>query len=73
GEYQTVIKPSSSLFRHSRAIAGSTILGSGDVASVSDVPASVSYAVEATRPGGSGRSPFSLYAHTPIEQIQHNS
>ncbi len=73
GEYQTVIKPLSSLFRHLRAIAGSTILGSGDVALVLDVPALVSYAVEATRPGGSGRTPFSLYANTPIEQIQHNS
>ncbi|MBI3382338.1 MAG: chemotaxis protein CheA [Aquabacterium sp.] len=73
GEYQTVIKPLSSLFRHLRAIAGSTILGSGDVALVLDVPALVSYAVEATRPGGSGRTPFSLYASNPIEQVQHNS
>ncbi|MFT3858503.1 MAG: chemotaxis protein CheA [Aquabacterium sp.] len=60
GEYQTVIKPLSSLFRHLRAIAGSTILGSGDVALVLDVPALVSYAIEATRPGGSGHTPFSL-------------
>jgi two-component system chemotaxis sensor kinase CheA len=60
GEYQTVIKPLSSLFRHLRAIAGSTILGSGDVALVVDVPALVSYAIEATRPGGSGRTPFHL-------------
>lgn len=73
GEYQTVIKPLSSLFRNLRAIAGSTILGSGDVALVLDVPALVSYAVEATRPGGSGRTPFSLYANTPAEQIQHSS
>lgn len=73
GEYQTVIKPLSSLFRHLRAIAGSTILGSGDVALVLDVPALVSYAVEATRPGGSRRTPFSLYASSPIEQVQHNS
>jgi two-component system chemotaxis sensor kinase CheA len=51
GEYQTVIKPLSSLFRHLRAIAGSTILGSGDVALVLDVPALVSYATESTRPG----------------------
>ncbi len=73
GEYQTVIKPLSSLFRHLRAIAGSTILGSGDVALVLDVPALVSYAVEATRPGGSRRTPFSLYATPSIEQIQHHS
>jgi two-component system, chemotaxis family, sensor kinase CheA len=56
GEHQTVIKPLSSLFRHLRAIAGSTILGSGDVALVVDVPALVSYAVDATRPGRSGHA-----------------
>jgi two-component system chemotaxis sensor kinase CheA len=56
GEYQTVIKPLSSLFRHLRAIAGSTILGSGDVALVLDVPALVHHATEATRPG---------HAHSP--------
>lgn len=52
GEYQTVIKPLSSLFRHLRAIAGSTILGSGEVALVVDVPALVHYAIESTRPAG---------------------
>jgi two-component system chemotaxis sensor kinase CheA len=65
GEYQTVIKPLSHLFRHLRAIAGSTILGSGDVALVLDVPALVGYAVEATRPGGTGRTPF---RHKPVAQ-----
>lgn len=73
GEYQTVIKPLSSLFRHLRAIAGSTILGSGDVALVLDVPALVSYAVEATRPGGSGRTPFSLNTNGHPSQIQQHS
>jgi two-component system chemotaxis sensor kinase CheA len=58
GEYQTVIKPLSSLFRHLRAIAGSTILGSGDVALVLDVPALVHFATDATRPGQSQVSPF---------------
>jgi two-component system, chemotaxis family, sensor kinase CheA len=64
GEYQTVIKPLSSLFRHLRAIAGSTILGSGDVALVLDVPALVGYATESTRPGQThslaGGSPFAV-------------
>ncbi|MDO9238369.1 MAG: chemotaxis protein CheA [Aquabacterium sp.] len=69
GEYQTVIKPLSSLFRHLRAIAGSTILGSGDVALVVDVPALVSYAVEATRPGGTGRTPFEVSTRS-IERVQ---
>jgi len=67
GEYQTVIKPLSSLFRHLRAIAGSTILGSGDVALVVDVPALVTYAVEATRPGGTGRTPFNLTSTSTTE------
>ena len=38
GEHQTVIKPLSGIFQHLRALAGSTILGSGDVALVLDVP-----------------------------------
>jgi two-component system chemotaxis sensor kinase CheA len=45
GEHQTVIKPLSSMFRHLRAIAGSTILGSGDVALVLDVPALTDFAM----------------------------
>jgi two-component system chemotaxis sensor kinase CheA len=67
GEYQTVIKPLSSLFRHLRAIAGSTILGSGDVALVLDVPALVRYAIEATRPGGAGHTPFRPLEAPPSE------
>jgi two-component system chemotaxis sensor kinase CheA len=38
GEFQTVIKPLGSLFRNLRGISGSTILGSGDVALILDVP-----------------------------------
>ncbi len=38
GEFQTVIKPLGTLFRNLRGIAGSTILGSGDVALILDVP-----------------------------------
>ena len=49
GEYQTVIKPLGELFRHLPAIAGSTILGSGEVALVVDVPALVAFATEFTR------------------------
>ena len=41
GEYQTVIKPLGELFRHLRCIAGSTVLGSGEVALILDVPALV--------------------------------
>ncbi|MFA6444665.1 MAG: chemotaxis protein CheA, partial [Sterolibacterium sp.] len=37
GEFQTVIKPLGAIFRHLRGIAGSTILGSGEVALILDV------------------------------------
>jgi two-component system chemotaxis sensor kinase CheA len=39
GEYQTVIKPLGRMFREVRGISGSTILGSGEVALILDVPA----------------------------------
>jgi len=38
GEFQTVIKPLGDLFRHVKGIGGSTILGSGEVALILDVP-----------------------------------
>jgi two-component system chemotaxis sensor kinase CheA len=41
GEFQTVIKPLGTLFKHLRGIGGSTILGTGDVALILDVPALV--------------------------------
>jgi two-component system chemotaxis sensor kinase CheA len=44
GEFQTVIKPLGQLFRHVQGISGSTILGSGDVALILDVPALVKVA-----------------------------
>lgn len=39
GEFQTVIKPLGSIFNQVTCISGSTILGSGDVALILDVPA----------------------------------
>jgi two-component system chemotaxis sensor kinase CheA len=45
GEHQTVIKPLAGIFRHLKALAGSTILGSGDVALVLDVPALTDFAM----------------------------
>jgi two-component system, chemotaxis family, sensor kinase CheA len=57
GEHQTVIKPLAGIFRHIKALAGSTILGSGDVALVLDMQGVVaaaeassvpSYAIKAT-------------------------
>jgi len=45
GEFQTVIKPLGSMFAQSHCISGSTILGSGDVSLILDVPALVKQAV----------------------------
>jgi len=39
GELQTVIKPLGKLFGHVQGVGGSTILGSGEVALIIDVPA----------------------------------
>lgn len=39
GEFQTVIKPMGRLFTHLRGIGGSTILGTGEVALILDMPA----------------------------------
>ncbi|WP_150910280.1 chemotaxis protein CheA [Marinobacter halotolerans] len=39
GEHQTVIKPLSGIFAHLKGLSGSTILGSGQVALILDVPA----------------------------------
>lgn len=37
GEIQTVIKPMNRIFRHLRAVSGTSILGSGDIALILDV------------------------------------
>jgi two-component system chemotaxis sensor kinase CheA len=44
GEFQTVIKPLGSLFKHLRGIGGSTILGTGEVALILDVAALIQLA-----------------------------
>lgn len=44
GEFHTVIKPLGTLFRQLRGLAGSTIMGTGDVALIVDVPSLVSMA-----------------------------
>ena len=38
GEFQTVIKPLGKLFRNLKGVGGSTILGTGEVALILDVP-----------------------------------
>ncbi len=42
GEYQTVIKPLGKVFENLKGLSGATILGSGEVAMIVDVPALVS-------------------------------
>ncbi|WP_420474665.1 chemotaxis protein CheW [Noviherbaspirillum sp. ST9] len=44
GEFQTVIKPLGKMFSQVKCISGSTILGSGEVALILDVPALVQHA-----------------------------
>jgi len=41
GEYQTVIKPLGKVFQNLKGISGATILGSGEVAMIIDVPSLV--------------------------------
>ena len=50
GEHQTVIKPLSGILRHLKALAGSTILGSGDVALVLDMQGVMAAALQAAQP-----------------------
>jgi len=59
GEYQTVIKPLGQMFNQVSCISGSTILGSGDVALILDVPALVRQAVSK---GSSAQSTAALAA-----------
>jgi len=47
GEFQTVIKPLGELFKHVRGVGGSTILGSGEVALILDVPQLIQLAASA--------------------------
>ena len=50
GEFQTVIKPLSKMFHQVKCLSGSTILGSGDVALILDVPALIQRASGAAVP-----------------------
>jgi two-component system chemotaxis sensor kinase CheA len=58
GEFQTVIKPLNKMFHQVKCIGGSTILGSGDVALILDVPALIQSAAGST--AGAGASHFSI-------------
>jgi two-component system, chemotaxis family, sensor kinase CheA len=62
GEFQTVIKPLGKIFTHLRGISGSTILGSGEVALILDVPSLIALATE-SESGKTFASPLALTAH----------
>jgi len=62
GQHQTVIKPLAKVFAQLRGIAGSTILGSGDVALVLDVSALVASVVQ-RHPSSSTVSASSVATH----------
>lgn len=55
GEHQTVIKPLGQVFQDIRGLAGSTILGSGEVALILDVPALLNLATERLNIGSGAR------------------
>jgi two-component system chemotaxis sensor kinase CheA len=58
GEFQTVIKPLGSIFQHLQGIGGSTILGSGEVALILDVPGLMKQVVTGDEPADDrGRLP----------------
>ena len=50
GEFQTVIKPMNRIFSHIKCISGSSILGSGEVALILDVPALLQQSSAAAAP-----------------------
>ncbi len=62
GEFQTVIKPLGRLFAHLQGIGGSTILGTGEVALILDVPSLIQRAVnnESRVSGGAVRAPAAV-------------
>jgi two-component system, chemotaxis family, sensor kinase CheA len=60
GEFQTVIKPLGALFHRIRGIGGSTILGSGEVALILDVPQLVQLAADRQGSESSCASPRRL-------------
>ncbi|WP_198321078.1 chemotaxis protein CheA, partial [Azohydromonas aeria] len=57
GEHQTVIKPLASIFRQLQGLAGSTVLGSGDVALVLDVGGLLACATRPARAASSLSQP----------------
>jgi len=63
GEYQTVIKPLSRIFAHLNGVSGATILGSGEVAMIIDVPELVQRVAAHPAVRGVGSSTLASVAH----------
>ncbi len=63
GEFQTVIKPLGKIFQRLQGVSGSTILGSGEVAIILDVPNLVQRAIQMTGRVGAGMRPASGDEH----------
>ncbi len=57
GEYQTVIKPLGKIFQNLKGISGATILGSGEVGLIIDVPSLTTYVSEHKQKEGSAHPP----------------
>ena len=70
GEAQTVIKPLASMFSHLHGISGSSILGSGEVALILDVPALAQRALvtrlDAASALDAGKNASQLVTHTSL-------
>jgi len=74
GEFQTVIKPLSRIFAQLKGIGGSTILGSGEVALILDVPSLIHVAgsAEIARAAGPrAQRPSTAAAAHPSHHLQH--
>jgi two-component system chemotaxis sensor kinase CheA len=54
GEFQTVIKPLCGLFSHHKWLAGSTILGNGEVAMIIDINGLISHSHQRLQPQATG-------------------
>jgi two-component system chemotaxis sensor kinase CheA len=68
GEFQTVIKPLGKMFSRVKGISGSTILGTGEVALILDVPSLVQQA--AAREAGQAKQPDRSPADRATASVQ---
>ncbi len=72
GEFQTVIKPLGKMFRQVECVSGSSILGTGDVALILDVPALVQLAI--ARSGAAfGQAPQTGCGINPIILLESSA